>query len=92
MIARRCHVSGRVQRVFFRASTRERARELGVTGYAKNLPDGRVEVLACGEPRSVGQLCEWLSIGPPGAEVTAVEVVEVTIETLGNLPGDFHTA
>jgi acylphosphatase len=92
MIARRCHVSGRVQRVFFRASTRERARELGVTGYAKNLPDGRVEVLACGEPRAVSQLCEWLRIGPPGAEVTAVEVVEVTIETLGPLPGDFHTA
>ena len=56
MIARRCHVSGRVQGVYFRASTWERARELGVTGYAKNLPDGRVEVLACGELRAVGQL------------------------------------
>ena len=43
LIARRCHVSGRVQGVFYRASTRQRARELGVTGYARNLPDGRVE-------------------------------------------------
>jgi acylphosphatase len=91
MIARRCHVSGRVQRVFFRASTQLRARELGVTGYAKNLPDGRVEVLACGEPQAVGQLCEWLWIGPPGAKVTAVEVVDIACETLGPLSGDFNT-
>jgi acylphosphatase len=92
MIARRCHGSGRVQGVFFRASTRARARELGVTGYAKNLPDGRVEVVACGEPHAVGQLCEWLWIGPPGAEVTAVDVVEITMEALGPMPGDFRTA
>jgi acylphosphatase len=92
MIARRCHVSGRVQGVYFRAATRARARELGVTGYAKNLPDGRVEVVACGEPQAVGQLCEWLWIGPPSAQVAAVDVVEITVETLGPLPGDFHTA
>jgi acylphosphatase len=92
MIARRCHVSGRVQGVYFRASTRERARELGVTGYAKNLADGRVEVVACGEPRAVGQLCEWLWIGPPGANVTAVETVEITPETLGPVPSDFRAA
>jgi acylphosphatase len=90
MIARGCHVSGRVQGVYYRASTRERARELGVTGYAKNLPDGRVEVLACGEPRAVARLCEWLWIGPPSAKVTAVETVDITIETLGGLPGDFR--
>ena len=47
-IARRCLVAGRVQGVFFRASTRARAEALGVAGHARNLPDGRVEVLACG--------------------------------------------
>jgi acylphosphatase len=91
-VARRCHVSGRVQGVFFRASTRERARALGVTGHARNLPDGRVEVLACGEPVAVVALCEWLWVGPPTARVTSVEVVEIPIETLGAMPGDFVTA
>ena len=52
-IARRCLVAGRVQGVFYRASTRARAESLGVTGYARNLADGRVEVLACGEPQAV---------------------------------------
>ena len=46
IIARRCFVSGRVQGVFYRASTRQKAVELGCTGYARNLSDGRVEVLA----------------------------------------------
>lgn len=91
-IARRCHVSGRVQGVFFRASTRARARELGVAGYAKNLPDGRVEVLACGEPSAVVRLCEWLWSGPPSAKVTAVDVEDVPIDALASLPADFYTA
>jgi len=68
----RCLVAGRVQGVFFRAAAREQAQRLGLTGYAQNLPDGRVEVLACGEPDLVGQFREWLRIGPPGAEVTGV--------------------
>lgn len=74
MIARRCHVSGRVQGVFFRASTRQRAEALGVTGYARNLRDGRVEVLACGGEAAVEALVEWLAEGPPAAHVTAVDV------------------
>lgn len=88
-IARLCHVSGRVQGVFFRASTRHRALELGVTGYAKNLPDGRVEVLAIGAETAVLGLCEWLWIGPPSAQVTAVAVREVPVDTLEPLPQDF---
>ena len=52
-IARRCLVSGRVQGVWYRAATRERAVALGVTGHALNLADGRVEVLACGDPAAV---------------------------------------
>ncbi len=67
-----CHVAGRVQGVFFRASTRERAQRLGLTGYARNLPDGRVQVLACGAPEAVIQLKEWLRSGPPAARVSGV--------------------
>jgi acylphosphatase len=75
---RRCLVSGRVQGVWFRASTVQRARGLGVTGYARNLADGRVEVLACGEPSAVDALCTWLWEGPPAARVAdvRVEIVE----------------
>lgn len=68
----RCYVSGRVQGVWYRASTREKARALGVTGYARNLEDGRVEVLACGEEGAVTALREWLWDGPPHAQVTEV--------------------
>ena len=50
---RQCWVSGRVQGVYFRGATQRRAEELGVTGYARNLPDGRVEVLACGAAEAV---------------------------------------
>jgi len=72
MICKRCMVSGKVQGVFYRASTAHRAQELGITGYAMNLPDGRVEVLAYGEPDAVDALCDWLWEGPPAAEVTEV--------------------
>jgi acylphosphatase len=73
MACRRCLVSGHVQGVFFRASTRELALSLGVTGYARNLRDGRVEVLACGSADAVAVLCSWLSGGPPGARVSDVQ-------------------
>ncbi len=69
----RCRVVGRVQGVFFRASTQQRARSLGLTGYARNLDDGDVEVLACGDPGAVSQLCAWLWEGPPHASVRAVD-------------------
>jgi acylphosphatase len=68
----RCLVSGRVQGVYFRASTREQAAVLGVTGYARNLPDGRVEVVACGDRAAVERLRDWLRVGPPQARVTTV--------------------
>lgn len=66
-------VSGRVQGVFFRASTREHARTLGLCGHARNLDDGRVEVLACGEPQALDALERWLHKGPPSARVDHVE-------------------
>jgi acylphosphatase len=92
LVARRCYVSGRVQGVFFRAATRQRAAALAVTGHAKNLADGRVEVLACGEPGAVAQLCDWLWQGPPSAMVNQVEVVDIALEALGQVPHDFRTA
>jgi acylphosphatase len=90
-IARRCLVAGRVQGVFFRASTRARAQSLGVTGHARNLPDGRVEVLACGSPAAVQALCEWLRDGPPAAQVTAVESEDVAPAALPARPAAFDT-
>jgi len=81
MIAVRCHVSGRVQGVFYRASTRDQALALGVRGHAINLPDGRVEVLAVGEEAAVQALCDWLWVGPPAARVT-----DVSCEPLAEIP------
>ncbi|HEX9207489.1 MAG TPA: acylphosphatase [Steroidobacteraceae bacterium] len=89
MIARRCFVSGRVQGVFYRASARQHAARLGVTGYARNLSDGRVEVLACGEAAAVEALCAWLRQGPPAASVTQVLVEDVDTAELEPWPRDF---
>ena len=86
IVCKHCFVSGRVQGVFYRASAGERARTLKVTGYAKNLPDGRVEVLICGEPAAVEALCNWLWQGPPAAKVS--EVVVRTVEC-AEIPCEF---
>lgn len=75
-----CFVSGRVQGVFFRRYTHERAIQLGVTGWVKNLDDGRVEVLICGESERVEALRDWLWEGPPAAEVSGVEVREAPVQ------------
>ncbi|MEJ2619480.1 MAG: acylphosphatase [Candidatus Thiodiazotropha sp.] len=74
----RCYVGGRVQGVFYRASTRHEAQRLGVTGFAKNLSDGRVEIVACGGVKALDELKEWLRKGPSGADVSGVscEVIE----------------
>lgn len=69
MASARFIVHGHVQGVFFRASTREQALKLGVSGYAKNLPDGSVEVLACGPAAALDGLQQWLRRGPPSARV-----------------------
>jgi acylphosphatase len=65
-------VSGKVQGVFFRASTRAQAQQLGIDGYARNLPNGDVEVLACGSEAALDALERWLQVGPPAAQVVAV--------------------
>jgi acylphosphatase len=73
-IARHFLVSGRVQGVFYRSSTQAKARELGLTGWVHNLPDGRVEAMACGEPGVLEEFERWLWRGPERASVTGVEV------------------
>ncbi len=87
---RRCYVSGRVQGVYFRASTREKALALGVSGYARNLQDGRVEVVAAGPAKGVEALIQWLWTGPPGSRVERVDVEEVAMGQLGDLNQGFR--
>ena len=72
MACARFIIRGRVQGVFFRASTREQALKLGVSGYAKNLEDGSVEVLASGSDQALHALAAWLRAGPPSARVESV--------------------
>lgn len=67
-------VSGRVQGVFFRSYTREKAQGLGLKGWVRNLKDGRVEALFEGEREKVEVAVDWCRIGPPYAKVTGFEV------------------
>lgn len=78
---RRFLVSGKVQGVWFRESTRRVAARLGLSGSASNLPDGRVEVVAAGSGKDIDELCAWLRHGPAMASVD--EVVEETIDDPG---------
>ena len=84
-----CHVSGRVQGVCYRAATQEQARVLGLRGYARNLADGRVEVLVRGSAAAVDQLVDWLAEGPPMAKVLKVERVALDCAALP-APGAFE--
>jgi acylphosphatase len=70
--ARQFTIKGRVQGVFFRDSTRRVALSLGLRGYAINLDNGDVEVLACGDPAAIDSLAGWLQDGPRMADVSAV--------------------
>jgi acylphosphatase len=72
-----CYVTGRVQGVWFRASTQEQAVLYGLTGWVQNLPDGRVEVMASGAEEQVNLLRKWLTRGPELAHVMKVECEEV---------------
>lgn len=72
MHASRFIVSGKVQGVWFRATTRERALALCLRGHAMNLPDGTVQVLAVGDSAALESLASWLRQGPPLARVDSV--------------------
>jgi len=69
-------VSGRVQGVFFRAYTREAAQSLKLTGWVRNLPDGKVEAVFEGEDNNVQAMLEWCRKGPPHAIVNHIEAAE----------------
>lgn len=79
------YVEGRVQGVFFRDTTRERARMLGVTGWVRNLIDGRVEAVFEGDEKAVRQMVQFSRTGPPRALVTHVDV------EYGEYTGSFNT-
>ncbi|HEY8522033.1 MAG TPA: acylphosphatase [Gammaproteobacteria bacterium] len=79
-------VAGRVQGVYYRASTARRAQELGVHGWARNLPDGTVEVVAAADADTLSALAEWLWEGPPAARVESVTLEEWT----DAVPDGFH--
>jgi len=84
---RKFRVTGQVQGVWFRESTRQQAEPLGITGYAVNCPDGSVEVLACGAPAALDRLARWLGNGPPMAQVRSVSAEPWT----GDCPERFST-
>lgn len=72
-----CFISGKVQGVWYRASAQDEAISRGITGWARNLPDGRVEVIACGDKGPLMEFYEWLKEGPPQALVAEVTMEEM---------------
>jgi acylphosphatase len=82
MACARFIVTGRVQGVFFRASTRDFALQMGVAGYAKNRDDGSVEVIASGSTEALAALFAWLHHGPPAARVERVQREEMSPQDL----------
>jgi len=84
MVRAHVYVSGRVQGVFFRTETQDEAIRRGVTGWVRNLPDGRVEAVFEGEKDTVDRLVEFCKRGPPGARITDIEVA------MENYTGEFR--
>lgn len=79
-ISIRSFISGRVQGVWYRASTVEKAKTLGLTGWVKNLSDGRVECFASGDEDKIKLLCDWFWQGSPLSNVTEVTSEQETWE------------
>ena len=79
MISKRLRIVGLVQRVFYRESMRQRATQLGITGWVRNCADGSVEAVVQGDALAVGQMIEWAQRGPESARVDNVDV-----ETVGD--------
>ncbi len=84
MIARRYFVRGRVQGVGFRWFVQRSAEQLGITGYARNLDDGRVEVYAAGTPEEISELASLLWKGPRWSDVRGVEEQEAAVREYGS--------
>ena len=84
MIARHCIVHGRVQGVFFRDWTCAAARELGITGWVRNLPDGTVEAHLEGHEDAVGKMIARMHDGPPAAAPTGIDLQETGLQGLSD--------
>ncbi len=81
MLARHIIVKGRVQGVFFRKYTKQKAKELNIKGWVRNLPDDRVEIMAQGDEKNLQQFLEWCKRGPANATVTNVTAEETSTES-----------
>ena len=81
-------VSGVVQGVWYRASTQQKAQSLGLSGYARNLPDGKVKILACGTEDKLTELENWLWQGPTHAQVSQVSSEDVEFRELNSFETD----
>lgn len=79
-ICKHCLITGKVQGVFYRQTAQEKAKALGLTGWVRNLPNGSVECLICGDEDAVQSLCDWLWLGSDAASVTDVKVSEHDLE------------
>ena len=92
-VSKQVFVSGRVQGVFFRESTRQIASQLKLSGGVRNLSDGRLEVQLSGDEENVYSLIKWLKIGPKLAKVSNIEVLELERleRTSDLLPGSPET-
>ncbi len=77
MICVHVRISGMVQGVFYRAFTRDKAKELGVNGWVRNIPGGGVEAVLEGERQKVGELLAMMKNGPAGSMVSGVELSEL---------------
>jgi acylphosphatase len=91
VVCRKYFVAGRVQGVYYRATAARHARELGIRGYAKNLADGRVEVLAFGPEPVLEELVKRLWAGSSASKVTSVDVADATAVISEDIPTDFMT-
>jgi acylphosphatase len=74
-------VSGKVQGVFFRQATKEKADQAGIRGEVRNMGDEKVAIIATGSPEQLKKLVDWCHEGPPRAKVSAVDVKELPLTT-----------
>ncbi|MEP6513069.1 MAG: acylphosphatase [Parafilimonas sp.] len=81
MLARHIIVKGQVQGVFFRKYTKQKAQQLNIKGWVRNLPDDSVEIIAQGDKKNLQQFIEWCKRGPSNASVTDVIAEEISAES-----------
>lgn len=84
MICQRIFVYGKVQGVFFRKYTRNKALEFGIKGTVRNCADGSVMIEACGTETAISGFIEWCRQGPPGAEVSSLEMHVIPVKNFSS--------